>query len=181
MDILIILFLEFLKVGLFSVGGGLATIPYLFKLSDTYNWFSSEQLINMIAISESTPGPIGVNTATYAGYQAYGVIGGVFATLGIYAASLIVISLVSKIYEKFKSNKIVKFAFYGIRPTVAGLVLASAFDIVLGSIFIDRLVFAINLKSLILFCLCIFLLNKYKFHPVFYIAVCGMLGLIISF
>lgn len=74
--IYIILFLEFFKIGLFSVGGGLATLPFLKELIDKYGWISQDELLNMIAISESTPGPIGINTATYVGYQVSGVLGG---------------------------------------------------------------------------------------------------------
>lgn len=110
---LITLFLEFFKIGLFSVGGGLATLPFLYDLADRYDWFTRVQLIDMIAISESTPGPIGVNMATFAGYNTAGIIGGFTATMGIVVPALLVIITIAKVLDKFKDNKYVQSAFYG--------------------------------------------------------------------
>ena len=101
MHTLFVMFLEFFKTGLFAVGGGLATIPFLMDMSDKYGWFSQSELANMIAVAESTPGPIGVNTATYAGVTTYGIAGGIIATLGLVLPSYIVIVAISSIYLIF--------------------------------------------------------------------------------
>lgn len=123
--IFVLLFLEFFKTGLFSVGGGLATIPFLRAMGEAYGWFDENVLSTMVALGESTPGPIGVNMATYVGYTVgghYGVLGAlsgaVISTLGLVLPSVIVILLVSKVLTAFRSNKYVDSAFYGIRPAV---------------------------------------------------------------
>ena len=106
------LFWEFFKVGLFSVGGGLATLPFLYSLGAKTGWFSTADVANMLAVSESTPGPIGVNMATYAGFDCAGVLGGVVATLGLVTPSVIVIVLIAMALQAFRTNKYVDAAFY---------------------------------------------------------------------
>ena len=118
------LFYEFFKTGLFSIGGGMATIPFLYKISDATGWFTYDDLANMIAVSESTPGPIGVNMATYVGYitgtqeggPLYATLGAVTATLGLITPSIIVILIVAMFLKSFRDNKYVNNAFYGLRP-----------------------------------------------------------------
>ena len=116
MNGLLLLFIEFFKIGLFSVGGGMATLPFLYRLADKYTWFSVNQIPDMIAISESTPGPLGVNMATYTGFQFGGALGSVCATLGLIFPSVVIIVIISKFLEKFRNNKYVEYAFYGLRP-----------------------------------------------------------------
>lgn len=116
------LFYEFFKIGLFAVGGGMATLPFLMDLTDKYNWYSTSELTNMIAISESTPGPVGVNMATYAGYQAAGIGGAVVATVSLVLPALIIIVIVARFMKKFYDNPTVQAAFYGIRPAVAAAI-----------------------------------------------------------
>lgn len=120
--IYLILAYEFFKIGLFSIGGGMATLPFLMDLTNKYDWFTVSELTNMVAISESTPGPVGINMATYAGYNAAGVPGAIVATLALTAPALIIIVLIAKFLENFSENKNVKAAFYGIRPAVAALI-----------------------------------------------------------
>ena len=127
---LVILFLEFFKIGLFSVGGGLATLPFLYDLANKYEWLRLEQIPNMVAVSESTPGPLGVNMATYAGFQCAGVLGSVVATLGLVTPSVIIIIFVYCFLEKFRSSPMVERAFYGLRPVVVGLIGAAGFGVV---------------------------------------------------
>lgn len=186
MSILWLLFCEFFVIGSFSVGGGLATLPFLYNLSEKYTWFSQAELVNMIAISESTPGPIGVNMATYAGYKASGVLGGIIATLGLIVPALILVILIASAYEKFKENKYVQKSFYGIRPAVAALVFSSAWGIINSSLFrieylskekVDVLRF-FNIKALMLFVLLYYLLIKFKKHPIFYIGLSAVVGVI---
>ncbi len=116
---------EFFKTGLFAVGGGLTTLPFIHEMAQKYDWFIEADVVNMIAISESTPGPMGVNMATFAGYKTYGVLGGIAATLALVLPSFILIILLSKFLDKFRENPHVADAFYGLRPAVAGLVLAA--------------------------------------------------------
>lgn len=112
---------EFFKIGLFSIGGGMATLPFLMDLAGKYDWFTIAQVADMAAISESTPGPLGVNMATFAGYHAAGIPGALIATLALTAPALIIIILIAKFLENFSENQTVQAVFYGIRPTVAAL------------------------------------------------------------
>ena len=116
------LFYEFFKAGLFAVGGGLATIPFMKEISLKTGWFTLSQLTDMIAVSESTPGPMGVNCATYVGYETAGILGGIIATLGLIAPSIIIIIIISKILEKFRNNKYVDAAFFGLRAASVALI-----------------------------------------------------------
>lgn len=125
------LFFEFSKVGLFAIGGGLATIPFLQELGNRTEWFTGDQLANMIAVSESTPGPIGVNMASFAGYETAGFFGAISATLGLITPSLIIVIMISRMLAAFKENPNVQAVFYGIRPASAGLITAAAVQVAL--------------------------------------------------
>ena len=124
------LFYEFFKTGLFAVGGGLATLPFLSDMGNRTGWFTQAQLADMLAVSESTPGPVGVNMATYVGFETAGALGAVVATLGLVTPSVIVILIVASFLKAFRSNKFVDAAFYGLRPASTAMV-ASA-GIVVG-------------------------------------------------
>ncbi|MBQ9648008.1 MAG: chromate transporter [Oscillospiraceae bacterium] len=127
------LFWEFFKTGLFAVGGGMATLPFLYDISDRTLWFTHAQLADMVAVSESTPGPIGVNMATYVGFltggraggAAGGVLGAVVATVGLITPSIIVILIVSAFLQRFRDSKYVNGAFYGLRPASTAMILAA--------------------------------------------------------
>lgn len=123
------LYLEFFKIGLFSIGGGLATLPFVQQLIERYGWITSEDLLNMIAISESTPGPIGINLATFVGYNTGGLLGGIVATIGLVTPSLIIIVLVAHYFIRFNEHPLVQGALRGIRPAVAGLIAFVAFEL----------------------------------------------------
>ena len=114
------LFWEFFKTGLFAIGGGLATLPFLRDISLKYPWFTPEDLLNMIAVSESTPGPLGVNSATYAGFHAAGVPGALVATCSLVLPSVIIIILVSRALTRFRDSKLVQDGFYGLPPPPPG-------------------------------------------------------------
>lgn len=133
------LFWEFFKIGLFAVGGGMATIPFLYDLSDRTGWFTHTQLADMIAISESTPGPIGVNMATYVGYEMDGILGSVFTTLGFVAPSIIIIIVVSVFLQRFRNNRYVESAFYGLRPASSGLIASAALSVTTVALLTRRL------------------------------------------
>ncbi|NLI59812.1 MAG: chromate transporter [Clostridiales bacterium] len=182
------LFYEFFKMGLFAIGGGLATIPFLQQLIGKYGWFTSEELVNMIAISESTPGAIGVNMATYVGFQTYGILGAVVSTVGLTAPSVIVIIIIAHYFKRFAGEPIVEAGFYGLRPAVTGLIGAAGFEVARISLFdlqryIDtkNLIKLFDLKAIILFGLLFFLTNKYEKHPILYIILAGVVGVIFKF
>lgn len=183
----LILFFEFFKVGLFAVGGGLATIPFLNELCDKYDWFTRADLSNMIAVSESTPGPIGVNMATYTGFTNgmslggtfFGVIGGITSTLGLITPSIIVIILVAKILEKFKNNKYVQDGFYGLRPGVVGLISAAVYGIFKTTLFCDYKTFDYRIWVLFL-PLCFVSFKFPKIHPVVIILIGAIAGILLG-
>ncbi len=131
------LFWEFFKIGLFAVGGGPATLPFLMDLAEKKPWYSMEQLTNMIAISESTPGPLGLNMSTYAGYQALGIWGGLVSSLGLVLPSVVIIILIAKFLENFNENPYVQAAFRGIRPAVTALIGAAVFGLCRVSLFTE--------------------------------------------
>ena len=119
------LFYEYFKVGLFAVGGGLATLPFLTDLGERTGWFSAGDLADMVAVSESTPGPLGVNMATYVGFHCGGALGGVTAVLGLIAPSIIIVLIVALFLKKFRQSRGVDAVFYGLRPASVGLVAAA--------------------------------------------------------
>ncbi len=135
MSIYFYLFIEFFQIGLFAIGGGPATIPFLMNLTERYDWYTKADVANMLAVSESTPGPIGVNMATYAGFQAAGVAGGIIATFSLVLPSLIVIIIIAKLLENFSKNPYVQSAFWSIRPAVTGLIANAVLGIFETAIF----------------------------------------------
>ncbi len=181
--IYIILFFEFFKIGLFSVGGGLATLPFLKELIDKYGWITQEELLNMIAISESTPGPIGINTATYVGYSVGGILGGIIAVAGIVAPALIIIIIIAHYFDRFYERPLVKGAFMGVRPAVTGLIASVAFGLGRSELFnpgFTGLAF-LNLKAILLFLIMLYLIYRYKKHPIIYIITAAIIGIIFKF
>lgn len=179
------LFFEFFKIGLFSFGGGLATIPFLNALADARpSWLTREAIIDMLAVSESTPGPIGVNIATYVGFDLCGVLGGLVATLGLITPSVICILLIVRILDRFRDSTAVQNAFVGIRPAAVGLIGCAAVE-VLRECFINLSAWGTGSVAqlfdwwgLLLFGVLLFLSNKIKAHPVLFIAIGGLIGII---
>ncbi len=182
------LFFEFFKTGLFAVGGGLATIPFLQDIGARTGWFTDNDLTTMIAVSESTPGPIGVNMATYVGFETAGVPGAVTATLGLLTPSVIVIILVASFLTKFRQSKTVDAVFYGLRPAstaliaVAGLNVALAVFIRIGGFFEHE--FSLHWPSVIL-AAAVFVCMRYtklkKLHPLAFIAAAAVVGAVFQF
>lgn len=124
------LYIEFFLIGLLAVGGGLATIPFLTDLSHRTGWFTLDQLTNMIAVSESTPGPLGVNMASYVGYESGGILGSVTATLGLITPCIVIILIVAACMKKFRNSQLVVGVFYGLRPASMGLIAAAAWAVI---------------------------------------------------
>ena len=131
MGTLLTLYWEFFKTGLFAVGGGMATLPFLQDIGQRTGWYTYGDLMNMLAVSESTPGPIGINMATYVGFTVAGIPGAVIATLGEVTPSIIVILIVAAILKSFRDNKYVDRAFYGLRPASTGLIGAACVAVIL--------------------------------------------------
>ena len=182
------LFWEFLKVGLFTVGGGLASLPFLYDISDKTGWFSHAQLADMIAISESTPGPIGINMATYVGFTSAGILGSVLATLGFIIPSIIIVSIVSRFLKKFSENKFVKGAFYGLRAVSVALIcsaLVSVIKISLVNIPLFKETGAIfdliSIPGIILAVICWFVLKKWNPHPIVILGGSAVAGILLGF
>lgn len=182
------LFWEFFKIGLFAVGGGMATLPFLQRLGESTGWYSTSFITDMIAISESTPGPIGINMATYVGCNVAGFWGGVLATMGEILPSIIIVCLISKSLEKFRNNKLVDAAFYGLRPAVTGLIAAALVSVAKVAIFnfelfekTGAILDIVDLKKLIYFALVYFAIVKFKKHPILYIATSAVVGIVLVF
>ena len=180
------LFYEFFMTGLFAVGGGLATIPFLKEMSQKTGWFTLSQLTDMIAVSESTPGPMGVNCATYVGYETAGILGGVIATLGLIAPSIIVRLLISKILEKFRTNKFVDAAFFGLRAASVALILEAGVSVAELTFITQGLSFPQSLDwTSVILALVIFYFSRYfkptkKLHPIVFILFGALMGIVLS-
>ena len=193
MKLLLTLFFEFFKTGLFAVGGGMATLPFLYDMSARHpDWFTAAQLADMIAVSESTPGPIGVNMATYVGFRTAGVPGGLIATLGLVAPSVIIILFVARALRQFRSNPYVDAAFYGLRPCSVGLIAAAGLLVVRIAMFNTDAYAAsgvladlFNFKALLLAAVLVFLTRAVKatkkLHPIFFILGSAAVGVLFAF
>ena len=201
------LFIEFFKTGLFAVGGGMATIPFLYRMADATGWFTANDVANMIAVGESTPGPIGVNMATYVGFvtgmNQHGttgaVMGGITATLGLITPSVIIILIIAIFLKNFRENPYVKKAFYGLRPASTGLIAAAGLAVVADNLlFMEKmmdstgamvmsgagLLAAVNWKGWILAILLWIFTNKVaktkKWHPIVFIGISAVIGVVFS-
>lgn len=181
------LFWEFFKTGLFSVGGGLATLPFLSKMGETYGWFTQQDLANMLAVSESTPGPIGVNMATYVGVTVAGLGGGMIATFGLVLPSFFVILIVAKIMSKFRENRFVQNSMTVLRPTSVGMISAAVIG-VLGSVLFNvsaltmgEIVGFFRFTELAVFAVLLVLYLKFnKLHPVVILVIGAAAGILLK-
>lgn len=176
---------EFFKVGLFSIGGGMATIPFLAHMGETTGWFSYTDLMNMLAVSESTPGPIGINMATYVGFTVAKLPGAIVATAGEVAPAIIIILIIAAILDKFRTNKYVDHAFYGLRPASAGLIGAAGLSVIMEVIFSGAGPLGLKPRALILAVIIWLLTNKVKptkgWHPICFIGICAVVGIVFGF
>ena len=186
------LFWEFFKTGLFAVGGGMATLPFLYDMSEKTGWFTASQLADMIAVSESTPGPIGVNMATYVGFTTAGVPGVLAATLGLVTPSVIIILLIARVMKQFRDNKYVDAAFYGLRPCSVGLIAAAGLLVVrLALLRVDAfktsgaVLDLFNWKAIALAAVLLVLTRAVKqtkkLHPIVFIGLSALAGALFSF
>lgn len=187
---------EFFKTGLFAVGGGLATIPFFYDIASRYDWLDVSTISDMIAVSESTPGPIGVNMATYCGYNmghsiggvAGGIFGGIIATLALVLPSVIIVLIVARFLEKFKNSTLVNNAFEGLRPAVCGLIAAACFDVFKNACLNLELyksskdiAAVFDIKALVLFAILFVLMRLFKkLHPIFIIIPAAAVGIVLK-
>ena len=190
--ILLRLFWEFFKTGLFAVGGGMATLPFLYDMSARTGWFTQARLADMIAVSESTPGPIGVNMATYVGFETAGIPGAVVATLGLICPSIIIILLIARVLKQFRESKTVDAIFYGLRPCSIALIAAAGL-LVARVTFLnqDALAAGFNpaellrwkelLLAAVLLVLTRFVKPLKKLHPVVFIALSAAVSILFAF
>lgn len=190
----LLLFWEFFKTGLFAIGGGMATIPFLSDMANKYpDWFTQTDLSNMIAVGESTPGPIGVNMATYVGYitgSDYGtfgaISGAIIATIGLITPSIIIVLIIAAVLKSFKENKYVNNAFYGLRPASTGLIATAGISVIMttlitvGGTATHTIIF--NWKGIALAVVIWVLTNLIKktkgLHPIVFIALSAIVGII---
>lgn len=181
----VMLMWEFFKTGLFAIGGGPATIPFLMDMAEKYPWFTMQELSDMIAISESTPGPIGLNMATYAGFQTLGWFGGIFSTLALVFPSIVIIILIAKFLEGFQENRLVQAAFRGIRPAVTALIAAAVLRMIQVTLFAEEAGELIPRYQSILLCGIIFVLLQWKktkkMHPAMWFLIAAVVGVVFQF
>ncbi|MCI7624073.1 MAG: chromate transporter [Clostridiales bacterium] len=192
MSLYLRLFWEFFKTGLFAVGGGMATLPFMYDISDKTGWFTHSMLADMVAVSESTPGPIGVNMATYVGFVTGGIPGAVVATVGLVTPSVILILLIARVLKAFRENQYVDAGFYGLRPCSVGLIAAAGVLVIKLALFNTELYAStgalldlFNFKALILAAVLLVAtrcIKKLKgLHPIVFILASAVIGIVFSF
>ena len=179
---------EFFKTGLFSVGGGLATLPFLYSMSAKTGWFTMMDISNMIAISESTPGPMGINMATYVGFTSFGIIGTFLAPLSLVLPSVIVIILVAKILDRFKESRLAANVFSGLRPASTALIASAGISVALMALFhtenfigLSGLSAVFNYKAILLAVVMYIAIKKFDKHPIVYILASAVIGILFQF
>lgn len=188
------LFYEFFKVGLFAIGGGMATFPFLTDLAAKTGWYTQAQLVDMVAIAESTPGPIGVNTATYVGFTVAGIPSALTATIGLITPSVILILIIARVLARFRDSKLVQNVFYGLRPASTGLIAAAGFSVVLLALTgaqvdsVQGLLHwqgSIHWPGILLAAVLLMLTRRVKqtknLHPVVFIALSAVVGIVFRF
>lgn len=176
---------EYFKIGLFAVGGGLATLPFIIEMAEKTGWITMSDISNMVAISESTPGPLGINMASYVGLITSGVLGAILATIAIVTPSIIVIIIIAKVLDKFKNSKAVKFIFNGLRPASVALISVACFSILKICLFKDASAISfgtgfmdnINFFAIILGIILVIFMKKVEKHPIASVLICAGIGI----
>ena len=177
-----LLFFEFVKVGLFTFGGGYASLPFLYQMIENYNWFSSFELTQMIAIAGITPGPIGLNMATFAGFKTLGLLGAITSSFALILPMIIITSFIFKIYLKFSESKLVKSILYVLRPTSCALIAGVGLRLFYGSILKNDLTFSnVDYLALGLVMFLFVLTFKMRRDPIIYMTLAALIGVIIKF
>lgn len=182
------LIVEFFKTGLFAVGGGLATLPFLYEMGEKTGWFGAQDVLNLLAVSESTPGPIGINMSTYVGFITSGVPGAILASLALTAPCVIVILLVIRVLDKFKGSPLVEAIFKALRPASIGMITAALIGVVKESLLhlenwagLGSILSVFNWQAIVLAVVLWFIMKKWKTHPIAYIGIAAAVGIVFSF
>ena len=180
--------IEFFKTGLFAVGGGLATLPFLYAMGEATGWFTAQDVANMIAISESTPGPMGVNMAAYVGFNSFGILGSLVGPLALVFPSVVIIVIISKILSKFKESKLVQDVFYGLRPASTGLIIAAGLGVAkIALLYVDNFIDTgnifnlFNYKAILLAAVIFFVMRKKDLHPILVVVISAIIGILFKF
>jgi chromate transporter len=179
----LLLYAEFFKMGLFAVGGGLATLPFLFQMADQYEWLSREMVGNFLAIAQSSPGPVGVNMAAQTGFRYGGIAGGCIAALGLVSPAILIISVIARMLRSFKESKTAVSVFAGLRPAACGLLAAAGLGVWKLALYKpDAAVWyeLLRWKETLIFAALFLAIWKYKRHPAVYIAAGAILGIILG-
>jgi chromate transporter len=185
---LLFLFAQFFRIGLFSIGGGYATLPFLYEMADKADsssdkWLSAEKIGDMLAVAQSLPGAIGVNLSAYTGFRYAGIPGGFIAALGLVSPSIIIIMIIARILNAFKESKIAASLFAGFRPAGAGLLSAAALAALAVSLYnpaAETWTAILRRRECLLFAVLFFLVYRFKKHPVVYIAIAGAAGVVLG-
>ena len=182
------LIVEFFKTGLFAVGGGLATLPFLYEMGDNTGWFTAQDVLNLLAVSESTPGPIGINMSTYVGFITAGIPGAILASLSLTAPCVLVILLVIRVLDQFKGSPLVDSVFKALRPASIGMITAALIGVVKESLLhleafagLNTTLAVFNWKGIVLAVVLWFVMKKWKTHPIAYIAIAAAAGVVFAF
>lgn len=181
MSLYFILFYEFVKVGLLAIGGGYATLPFLYYIGELHHWYTAKNLGEMLAIATMTPGPIGINLATFIGFKVAGIAGAVFVAAGIMLPSFIIVTLVAKLLRKFCNNFYVRSALVGLKPASCGMIAAVGFRLFQSSIIKTNdwhlLLKNVDYLALIILLILIIVSFKIKRNPIFYLGISALIGL----
>ena len=181
-NIYFLLFFEFFKVGLFTFGGGYASLPFLYHICESYNWFSHEELTQLIAVSGITPGPIGLNMATFSGFKTLGMLGAIISSLALIFPMMLITSQVFRLYKKFSENEYVKSVLYVLRPTSCALISSVAIKLFYNLVLLNRLSLnTLDFKALLIVVVLFLLTFKLSRNPVIYMFIAGVLEVLLSF
>ena len=185
--IYLLLLFEFFKIGLFTIGGGLASLPFLYRLTEVYDWFTPAQLTYMIAISESTPGPIAVNIATFAGFHTAGVPGGAVATLASVLPGMAIVMLAARFMDRFRENALLEAGLYGIRPAVTALItvaliMVARLSLLRWDLFTASMDWSVlvDYRAVAIFAVALAAIIKFNRHPIVYILAGGVAGILFA-
>ena len=171
MKLLVKLYLAFLKIGTFSFGGGYAMLPFIQKeIVEKNNWISGTEFTDIIGISQMTPGPVAINSATFVGYKISGVIGSIVATLGVITTSFILVVIINRILDKFKEFKMVQAALLGMKPALIALIIYAFWDLAIDAYKDWKSIFITVIIAVVLW--------SKKVHPIFVIVIAAILGLV---
>lgn len=180
--IYLILFWEFFKTGLLAVGGGLATLPFVYDIAARYDWITAQDVTDMIAIAESTPGPIGINVATYAGFHAGGLPGALVATLSLVLPSIVIIIAISRFLAIWQEHRLVKAAFWTLKPAALGLIGAAFFTVVTQVFWIadssGGILSRVRWQEALLFIVLFPAIRRLKWHPVIWVLIAAAIGIV---